>query len=165
MKSPFTTLLMLPLLLGSLHLQANEDEILTEYLSMEGIHPLTQQESKRIIDQQDWKAATNVTLDFEDNAYFPESLTLESGMPYILNLVNVGNRSHDMAGEEFLSSMVIKEIRTSGFKVKTYHVESIHLRPQQEVTIWMVPIKKGEFPEAYTRARDHSERPDCSSRS
>ena len=85
-------------------------------------------------------------MEFEDNNYHPDFLELEKDKPYILTLVNVGGRSHDLVGEQFFSSLIIHQIKTSGFSVKSYHVESIFLRPNQKVSIWIVPIKKGEFP-------------------
>ena len=123
----------------------SEDDILQEYLSMDGVTQLTQIQAKEIIEKIDWEKAEKISLTFEDNAYFPETLTLDIGKPYRLKLVNKGNRSHDLAGEKFLSSIIIKKIDSADYKIKAYHVESIYLRPKKEIDVWLVPVKKGEF--------------------
>ena len=122
------------------------DELVAPYLVMKSKSVLSQIESLKITEKVDWKKASRVSISVEDNVYEPADLDLKIDHPYIISMKNMGSKAHDVAGEEFFSSVVVREVRTAGVRMSAFHVESLHLLPKGELELWLVPIKKGEFP-------------------
>ena len=117
-----------------------------EFLSVESSVTISQKEAHDIITAADWKHATKVDILFDDDFYEPEELVLTPGQAYILKIKNVGEKRHDISGEEFFSNIVVKQISNKGLAVSAYHIEAIHVLAEEEVEVWLVPKNVGEFP-------------------
>lgn len=101
--------------------------------------------SFNIIQGVDWLQAERLSVKFEDNLFEPEQVILKIGKPYIIRMRNTGGDNHDMEGERFFSSVVVRELRTTGIRMAAYHLESLYLKPGHEVEVWLVPVKEGHF--------------------
>ena len=125
---------------------ASHHHDVAEYLKVENIIKISQIESHDILSVVDWELATRVEILFDDDFYEPSELALEAGQAYILEVKNIGEKQHDISGEQFFLNMVVKQVRHRDLTVSAYHIESIHIRAGEEMEIWLVPQNAGEFP-------------------
>ena len=58
-----------------------------------------------IVSAADWDAMLTVRVDMSDFIFTPESLSLNTGQPYKLELVNVGTTKHYFTAEGFYQSV------------------------------------------------------------
>ena len=123
------------------------DHPVSEYLRINpGIQVIDQLQAHDIVETADWDQARRLELVLNEYYYEPEELVLQLNQPYKMTVRNAGEVRHDIAGEEFFSSIVIASIRSRGLRMRAYHVENLNLAAGGEVEVWFVPVKQGEFP-------------------
>ncbi len=108
-----------------------------------GLIPET--EAARILEIVDWRKAEEVEIRLADHRYTPDELTFESYRPYRIRMRNVGETVHDMAGGDFFRGIVAQMVQSNTGRVVTPYIRSIYIRPGQEIELWFVPVKAGEF--------------------
>ena len=93
----------------------------------------------------DWTGVDRLRVEFDDNLFEPEDIYLKKFRPYRITLVNVGFESHDIVGELFFSSFVVKKVRNRGMEIDAHHLERLLIRPKEEIELWLVPVRTGEL--------------------
>ncbi len=93
----------------------------------------------------EWTSVDRLRVEFDDNLFEPEDIYLKKNRPYRITLVNVGFESHDIIGELFFSSFVVKKVRNRGMEIDAHHLERLLIRPKEEIELWLVPVRTGEL--------------------
>jgi len=107
----------------------------------------------------DWDNAEVVRVELSEFAFTPSNLTFEAGKPYILQLVNVGAVEHELAAEDFFSSVAWRKIETAQSEVKAPFFTEVEVFPGQQVDLYFVPIlpTNGEALELLCEIEGHFE--------
>lgn len=106
---------------------------------------LSHAEAHALLKGIEWTSVDRLRVEFDDNLFEPEDIYLKKHRPYRITLVNVGFESHDIAGELFFSSFVVKKVRNRGLEVDAHHLERLVIRPKEEIELWLVPVRTGEL--------------------
>ena len=123
--------------------QAAIDEVLTS-AEADGFR-LSHADAHTLLKGIEWTAVDRLRVEFDDNLFEPEDIYLKKNRPYRITLVNVGFESHDIIGELFFSSFVVKKVRNRGMEVDAHHLERLLIRPKEEIELWLVPVRTGEL--------------------
>lgn len=110
----------------------------------------------QLIDNADWASAKVVEVELGDHHYTPADLVFERSRPTIVRLKNVGSVAHDLKGDAFFRAIVAKMALSSAGRVVTPYLQSIYIRPRQEMELWFIPVQAGEFP-FFCTIGDHQE--------
>lgn len=147
--APFTFTLLAALLAGPVaahQLPDDEEAAIREVLEADAENfRLSHEASHALLQGIEWTKVDRLRIEFDDNFFEPEDIYLKKERPYRITLVNVGFESHDIVGERFFSSFVVKKVRNRGLEVDAHHLERLVIRPKEEIEIWLVPIQSGEI--------------------
>lgn len=103
----------------------------------------------------DWSKAEVLPILLEDNLFTPDDVVLTAGKPYKLVLTNVSDRhKHDLVDLAFFHSVVFKKLIIGGIEIDTPHAHSLMLEPNTSASLYLVPIKSGEY-EVYCSVEGH----------
>ncbi len=93
----------------------------------------------------DWDSMLTVRVEMSDFIFAPESLTLETGHPYKLELVNVGTTKHYFTAEGFYQSVAFRKAQTSEGEFKAPYFKAIEVFPGNQIDLYFVPVIQGAF--------------------
>jgi uncharacterized cupredoxin-like copper-binding protein len=102
---------------------------------------LAHAEATKLMEGIDWTGVDRLRIELDDNLFEPEDVYLKLHRPYRITLVNIGFESHDIAGEAFFSSFIIKKVRNASIEVDAFHLERLLIRPKEEIELWLVPTR------------------------
>lgn len=123
-------------------LPAHEETAIRQLLEADGeAFRLTHQEAAKLMAGIDWAGVDRLRIELDDNLFEPEDVILKLHHPYRITLVNIGFESHDIAGEAFFSSFIIKKVRNASLEVDAFHLERLLIRPREEIELWLVPTR------------------------
>lgn len=100
----------------------------------------------QLVDNADWNAAAVIEVELGDHHYTPADLVFDRNRPTILRLKNVGGVAHDLKGEGFFRAIVAKMALSTAGRVVTPFMNSLYIRPRQEMELWFIPLRAGTFP-------------------
>lgn len=98
-----------------------------------------------IVSAADWDAMLTVRVDMADFIFTPESLSLETGQPYKLELVNVGTTKHYFTAEGFYQSVAFRKAQTSEGEFKAPYFKAVEVFPGDQVDLYLVPVVAGTY--------------------
>ena len=94
----------------------------------------------------DWQQAKTLSILLEDNLFTPDDVVLTAGKPYKLVLTNVSDlHKHDLVDLAFFHSVVFQKLIIGGIEIDTPHAHSLMLEPNTSASLYLVPIKSGEY--------------------
>ena len=93
----------------------------------------------------DWANAKHVKIEMNEFNFVPNDLTFETGMPYIVELVNNGDVKHEFTAEEFFASVAWRKAESAESEVKVPYFTEIEVFAGKSVELYFVPIVPGEF--------------------
>lgn len=99
----------------------------------------------KILSNINWDQATTVEINLQDHDFTPSDLVFLRGKPYIMKLKNVGVQAHDMVGGSFFQAIVVKMVNSCSGRIVTPYLQSIYVRSKQEIEVWFVPTRTGQF--------------------
>jgi uncharacterized cupredoxin-like copper-binding protein len=102
---------------------------------------LSHAQAKALMEGVDWNGVDRLRIELDDNLFEPEDIYLKLHRPYRITLVNIGFESHDIAGEAFFSSFIVKKVRNRTIEVDAHHLERLLIRPKEEIELWLVPTR------------------------
>ncbi len=88
----------------------------------------------------DWANAKHVSVEMNEFSFVPNSLTFETGVPYILELVNTGHVKHEFTAEEFFASVAWRKAESAESEVKLPFFTEIEVFAGKSVEPYFVPI-------------------------
>ena len=98
-----------------------------------------------IVSAADWDAMLTVRVEMSDFIFTPESLSLKTGQPYKVELVNVGNTKHYFTAERFYQSVAFRKAQTSEGEFKAPYFKAIEVFPGEQVDLYFVPVIPGAY--------------------
>ena len=98
-----------------------------------------------IVSAADWDSILTVRVDMSDFIFTPESLTLRTGQPYKLELVNAGTTKHYFTAEGFYQSVAFRKAQTSEGEFKAPYFKAIEVFPGHQVDLYFVPVVPGAY--------------------
>ena len=102
-------------------------------------------QARALLASVNWDAAAVIKITLDDFSFEPQDIVLQRNRPTVLRLRNVGTQPHDMSGGTFFQVALIKQIATAAGKVVTPYIQSVHVRPKQQVEVWLLPVRSGRF--------------------
>ncbi len=91
-------------------------------------------------DTPDWSQAASIDVVMTNYAYAPKTLTLKSGTPVRLHLVNNGSKAHNFASKDLFAAATV----AAGDQAKVEEGE-VEVAPGQSVDVGLVPTKPGSY--------------------
>lgn len=88
----------------------------------------------------DWDNAKKVRVEMNEFTFTPKDLTFETGVPYILELVNTGDVKHEFTSEEFFASVAWRKAESPESEVKVPYFTEIEVFAGKSVELYFVPI-------------------------
>lgn len=104
----------------------------------------------------DWSKAIDLTIEMHDHGYRPRELSLKSGQPYRITLVNYGGANHYFTAPEFFAASAIRkaEVRhVAEVKGQGFTSFEIYARGGS-LDLYVVPMAKGRY-RAHCHMKDH----------
>ena len=131
---------------GIVHVEHDGQTIAVDELDARAVEGATYvANAADIVSAVDWDSMLTVTVGMSDFIFTPESLTLEAGQPYKLELVNVGATKHYFTAEGFYQSVAFRKAQTSEGEFKAPYFKAIEVFPGDQVDLYFVPLIKGVF--------------------
>ena len=93
----------------------------------------------------DWTLAKTVRIELGEMFFKPKILSLQAGIPYVLELANSGKAPHEFTAAEFFRSSSIRKIRSDNSEVRVPFFTEIHVLPGQTVKVYAIPVLPGSF--------------------
>ena len=93
----------------------------------------------------DWSLSKTVRIELGEMFFKPESLSLQAGIPYVLELSNSGKVPHEFTAAEFFRSSSIRKIVSDNSEVRVPFFTEIHVLPGQTVKVFAIPVLPGAF--------------------
>jgi uncharacterized cupredoxin-like copper-binding protein len=94
----------------------------------------------------DWETAEVVTVLLEDNIFTPDEITLRQNKPYKIILNNISDSVvHDFVDPSLFHAVVFQKLTVGGTTITTPHIHNVKLRPNNQASLYLVPVKAGEY--------------------
>lgn len=93
----------------------------------------------------DWDSMQTVRVNMSDFAFAPASLTLATGQPYKLEVVNDGATKHYFTAGEFYRSVAFRKAQTSEGEFKAPYFKAIEVFPGDQIDLYFVPVVPGAY--------------------
>jgi uncharacterized cupredoxin-like copper-binding protein len=117
--------------------------ILTGCASMEG--EFNVKDPRKVIESTDWSKMETVTVKLSEHKFAPFTLTFKTGIPYRLQIKNVGSMKHYFVSEDFFKIIAIRKIQSSEGEMMAPYFTAIEIFPGRTVDLYFVPVKKGRY--------------------
>lgn len=88
----------------------------------------------------DWANAKKVRVEMNEFSFISDNLTFETGVPYILELVNTGAVKHESTSEEFFASVAWRKVKSPESEVKVPYCTEIEVFAGKSVELYFVSI-------------------------
>ena len=88
----------------------------------------------------DWANAKKGRVEMNEFNFVPDSLTFETRVPYILELVNTGNVKLEFPAEEFFAAVAWRKAESPESEVKVPFFTEIEVFAGKSVELYFVPI-------------------------
>lgn len=120
----------------------SEAEVIDELLNADmSAYRLDHDTSVARLADVDWSKAERIHVEFDDNWFEPERIQMRVDQPYRLSMKNIGYEQHDIIGEEFFSSILVKMIRNETMTIEAFHIERMLVPPRGELELWLLPVR------------------------
>ena len=93
----------------------------------------------------DWDNAEVVRIELDEMSFSPNDLTFEAGLPYKVELVNVGKVKHEFTSEAFFASVAWRKAESAQSEVKAPYFTEVEVFAGQQVDLYFVPITPGIY--------------------
>ncbi len=104
-----------------------------------------------------WDKAQTVMIMLDDNVFNPDDVVLKANQPYKLILDNISNNvTHNLVDIDFFHAVVLKKMVVNGITINTPHIHSVQLRPNSQLSMFVVPVREGEY-EVFCSVPGHRE--------
>jgi uncharacterized cupredoxin-like copper-binding protein len=97
------------------------------------------------VDAADWDAAETVTVELSEFAFTPSQITLEAGLPYILEIVNVGDVKHEFTAGDFFRTVATRKAETAESEVKVPFFTEIEVFSGKSAELFLIPLIPGTY--------------------
>ena len=103
------------------------------------------QDATDLVSAADWDAMQTITVEMDEFTFTPETLTLEVGKPYKLEIVNLGTEKHYFTAEEFYQSVAFRKAQDSSGEIKAPYFKAVEIFPGEQADIYLIPTKAGDY--------------------
>lgn len=103
------------------------------------------QNATDLVSAADWGAMQTITVEMDEFTFLPETLTLEVGKPYKLEIVNVGSQKHYFTAEEFYQSVAFRKAQDSSGEIKAPYFKAIEIFPGEQADLYLIPTRAGTY--------------------
>lgn len=93
----------------------------------------------------DWSLSKPLRVELGEMFFKPKSLTVQAGIPYVLELVNTGKVEHEFTAAEFFRSSSIRKIRSEHSEVRVPFFTGIKVRAGETVKVYAIPVVPATF--------------------
>ena len=109
-----------------------------------------------IVKAADWDQMQTVSVTMEEHSYTPTTLTLKAGVPYKIQLRNVGDHDHYFTAPEFFRSVAWRKLMVNkNAEIKVDYITATEvLKKSGQLDLYVVPVKKGTYT-AFCTIDDH----------
>ncbi len=103
------------------------------------------QNATELVSAADWDAMQTITVEMDEFTFTPETLTLEVGKPYKLEIVNLGTEKHYFTAEEFYQSVAFRKAQDSSGEIKAPYFKAVEIFPGEQADLYQIPTKAGTY--------------------
>ncbi len=93
----------------------------------------------------DWSKADPVRVELGEFYFEPDNLTFEAGLPYKIELVNVGEVKHEFTAGGFFASVAWRKAESAESEVKVPYFTEIEVFSGRQVDPYFVPVTPGTY--------------------
>ncbi len=93
----------------------------------------------------DWDAKETITIELAEMSFTPKDIVLEAGLPYVLEIVNVGTEKHEFAAEDFMRTVATRKAETGESEVKVPFFTEIEVFAGKTAELFLIPLIPGEY--------------------
>ncbi|MDQ5840655.1 MAG: hypothetical protein M3537_05830, partial [Chloroflexota bacterium] len=108
----------------------------------------------------DWTASKTVRIELGEKLpemfFKAEDVTLQAGIPYVLELVNTGKITHEFTADKFFRSSSVRKIASENSEVRVPFFTEIEVLAGKTVQVFAIPVLPGRF-EMLCRLPGHRE--------
>ncbi len=114
--------------------------------------------SKEIVKAADWEKMQTLTVNMEEFSYDMEPIELKKGVPYKLELKNIGEKKHYFTAPEFFKSIATRKVQSNkDGEIKAPYFLALEMMANGgQLDLYFVPVTAGTFP-VYCTIDDHRE--------
>ena len=100
-----------------------------------------------IVGEADWGKQRTVTVDLGEYHYSPETLRLQAGTPYKLELVNRGGMKHYFTAPGFFRAIATRKVQSNhDGEIKAPYFTALELMPNGgQLDLYFVPVRTGSY--------------------
>ncbi len=93
----------------------------------------------------DWAGAENVQVGLSEYAFQPAENTFRVGVPYRLEITNVGNAAHSFVSEGFFKAVAVEKLSGGGVEELVPFVKTIAVPPHAVKELTFIAVKPGAY--------------------
>ena len=103
------------------------------------------QDGAALVTAADWDAKQTLTIDLTEFAFTPKDITLETGQPYVLEVVNKGTVKHEFTAEEFFGSVAFRKAEDASGEFKAPAPREVEVFDGAEIELYLIPTQPGTY--------------------
>ena len=103
------------------------------------------QNASDLVSAADWDAMRTVTIEMSEFSFSPDILTLETGRPYKLEIVNTGTVKHYFTAESFYRSAAFRKAQDSSGEIKAPFFKAVEIFPGEQADLYLIPTTAGSY--------------------
>ncbi len=103
------------------------------------------QNGPALVEAADWDASEKLTVELSEMAFTPKAITLTSGKPYELKVLNVGAVKHEFTAEKFFGSVAFRKAEDASGEFKAPAPHEIEVFSGKEIEVYLIPTEPGVY--------------------
>lgn len=112
--------------------------------------------ASEVVKAANWKEMKTVTIELEEHSYSPENLVFKAGVPYKLEIKNIGEKKHYFTAPEFFRSIASRKVQSNhDGEIKAPYFLALEIMAKGgQLDLYFVPVTKGHY-EFFCTVDDH----------
>ena len=103
------------------------------------------QDGPALVEAADWDAAEKLTVELTEMSFTPKEITLTSGKPYELKVLNVGDVKHEFTVEKFFGLVAFRKAEDASGEFKAPAPHEIEVFSGKEIEVYLIPTQPGVY--------------------
>jgi uncharacterized cupredoxin-like copper-binding protein len=103
------------------------------------------QNGPALVEAADWDSMETVRIELGEMYFEPKDLALTVGKPYKLELVNAGEKKHELVAEDFFTTIAFRKAEDSVGEYKAPTVREVEVFAGKQLDLYVIPTSPGSF--------------------
>lgn len=103
------------------------------------------QDGPALVEAANWDAMETVRVELGEMYFEPKDVALKVGQPYKIELVNAGEKKHEVVAADFFGTIAFRKVEDSVGEYKAPTIREVEVFAGKQLDLYLIPTSAGSF--------------------